>query len=38
MCPLYAAPGVPLLFDSNHFTAEGSVLLARRMVANKQIQ
>ena len=30
-CPLYAQPGVPLLFDSNHFTQAGSVLMAQRM-------
>ena len=37
-CPLYAAPGVPILFDSNHFTPEGSALLVKAMVANKEIQ
>jgi peptidoglycan/LPS O-acetylase OafA/YrhL len=35
-CPLYAAPGVPILFDTSHFTAEGSVLLVKTMVANKE--
>jgi peptidoglycan/LPS O-acetylase OafA/YrhL len=30
-CPVYAAPGVPLLFDTNHFTAQGSQLYARAM-------
>ena len=30
-CPVYAAPGVPLLFDTNHFTAEGAELYARAM-------
>ncbi|MCU1321242.1 MAG: hypothetical protein JWM43_891 [Acidobacteriaceae bacterium] len=30
-CPVYAAPGVPLLFDTNHFTAQGSELYARAM-------
>jgi SGNH domain (fused to AT3 domains) len=28
-CPVYAGPGVPVLFDTNHFTAEGSVLYAK---------
>jgi hypothetical protein len=35
-CPLYAAPGIPILFDTSHFTAEGSVLLVKTMVANKE--
>jgi hypothetical protein len=30
-CPVYAAPGVPLLFDTNHFTTEGSILYAKRL-------
>jgi peptidoglycan/LPS O-acetylase OafA/YrhL len=37
-CPLYAAPGVPILFDSNHFTTEGSVFFAKTMVANKELR
>jgi peptidoglycan/LPS O-acetylase OafA/YrhL len=28
-CPVYAGPGIPVLFDTNHFTAEGSVLYAK---------
>jgi peptidoglycan/LPS O-acetylase OafA/YrhL len=28
-CPVYASPGVPMLFDTDHLTAEGSVLLAK---------
>ena len=30
-CPVYAAPGVPLLFDTYHFTARGSELYARAL-------
>jgi peptidoglycan/LPS O-acetylase OafA/YrhL len=36
-CPLYAAPGVPLLFDTDHFTAAGSVLLAEAIRARNQL-
>jgi peptidoglycan/LPS O-acetylase OafA/YrhL len=36
-CPVYAAPGVPLLFDTDHFTAEGSVLFARAMRDRNQM-
>ena len=36
-CPLFAAPGVPLLFDTDHFTAEGSVLFAQAMRAGHQL-
>ncbi len=36
-CPVYAEPGVPLLFDSNHFTVEGSVLYAKTIKARKQL-
>ena len=32
-CPAYAAPGVPLLFDEHHFTADGSILFAQRLKA-----
>jgi hypothetical protein len=28
-CIVYAAPGVPLQFDTDHFTTEGSILAAR---------
>ncbi|MDP9051142.1 MAG: hypothetical protein M3O31_10570 [Acidobacteriota bacterium] len=34
-CPLYAAPDVPLLFDSHHFTAAGATLMARAMFAHR---
>ena len=30
-CVEYAAPGVPLVFDGHHMTAEGSVLFARNV-------
>ncbi len=30
-CPLYAAPGVPLLFDTHHMTPQASVLYVTRM-------
>ena len=36
-CPIYAKPGVPLLFDSNHFTSEGSLMLAEAIKTQKQI-
>ena len=36
-CPVYAALGVPLLFDSNHFTVDGSILFARTMRARNQL-
>jgi peptidoglycan/LPS O-acetylase OafA/YrhL len=36
-CPAYAAPNVPMLFDGNHLTAEGSILLVKTMKANRQI-
>ena len=36
-CPSFAAPGVPMLFDSHHFTPEGSVVLARVMKVKGQI-
>ncbi len=28
-CPVYAGPGIPILFDTNHFTSEGSILYAK---------
>ena len=31
-CPAYAAPGVPMIWDYGHFTAEGSVAIIRRLV------
>jgi hypothetical protein len=36
-CPVYAAPGVPLLFDTDHLTEEGSVLFAKAMRAGHQL-
>jgi hypothetical protein len=36
-CPAFAAPGVPIYFDSSHFTIEGSVLYASRMRAKGQL-
>jgi peptidoglycan/LPS O-acetylase OafA/YrhL len=37
VCPLYAAPEVPLLFDSNHFTAAGAALMAKAMLVRHQL-
>jgi peptidoglycan/LPS O-acetylase OafA/YrhL len=36
-CPVYAASGVPLIFDSNHLTADASILYARTMRARNQL-
>ncbi len=36
-CPLYAAPGVPLMFDTHHLTVEGATLFARTMIAKGQL-
>jgi len=36
-CPVYAAPHVPILFDSGHLTAGGSLLLAKAMRDRNQI-
>lgn len=36
-CPLYATPGVPLLFDTDHFTAAGSELLAHAIRERDQL-
>ncbi len=36
-CPVYASPGVPLLWDTDHFTPQGSILYARTMKARKQL-
>ena len=36
-CPLYAAPDVPLLFDSHHFTAAGATLLANAIFVHHQL-
>ena len=37
-CPIYAVPGVPLLFDTNHLTPQGSIRYARVMRAWNQLQ
>jgi peptidoglycan/LPS O-acetylase OafA/YrhL len=37
-CPVYAGPGVPLLFDTNHLTPQGSIRYARAMRARNQLQ
>lgn len=37
VCPMYAAPEVPLLFDSNHFTAAGAALMAKSMLVRHQL-
>ena len=37
-CPLYAAPGVPLLFDTDHFTPQGSILYARAIRNRGQLR
>jgi peptidoglycan/LPS O-acetylase OafA/YrhL len=36
-CPVYAAAGVPLLFDSNHLTVDGSILFSRTMRERNQL-
>ncbi len=36
-CPVYAAPGVPLFLDTNHFTIDGSILYARTMRERNQL-
>jgi len=36
-CPIYAARNVPLLFDTDHFTREGSILFARTMKDRNQL-
>jgi peptidoglycan/LPS O-acetylase OafA/YrhL len=36
-CPVYAAAGVPLLFDSNHLTVDGSILFAKTMRERNQL-
>lgn len=33
-CLEYAAPGVPIFFDSNHFTTAGAKLAAQRILAS----
>jgi hypothetical protein len=37
-CPLYAAPGVPLIFDKFHLTMTGSILYAESIRKHHQLQ
>jgi peptidoglycan/LPS O-acetylase OafA/YrhL len=37
-CPVYAAPGVPLLWDSDHLSLAGSLLFADKIKAGHQLQ
>ncbi len=37
LCPSYASPGVPLMFDMDHLTEAGSVVFARAMRDRKQL-
>jgi peptidoglycan/LPS O-acetylase OafA/YrhL len=36
-CPLYAAPGIPILFDTDHFTPAGSLLYASIIRTRNQL-
>ena len=36
-CPLYAAPGVPILFDTDHMTTAGSKLFASVIRSRNQL-
>jgi hypothetical protein len=36
-CPSYGAPGVPLLFDEHHLTAEGAILFVKTMRDRNQL-
>jgi peptidoglycan/LPS O-acetylase OafA/YrhL len=36
-CILYGAPGIPLLYDSDHLTPAGAALLARKMRERNQL-
>ena len=36
-CPVYAGRGIPLLFDTDHFTPSGSILYAGTMRARRQL-
>jgi hypothetical protein len=33
-CPVFANPGVPVLFDPSHMTADGAILLMQRVRAD----
>ncbi len=33
-CPVFAAPGTPIIFDNHHLTPEGATLMAQAMKAN----
>jgi hypothetical protein len=37
-CPLYASPGVPLIFDRFHLTPPGSILFAESMREHHQLE
>ena len=37
-CPVLAAPGVPMLIDTNHLSAEGSLLLAQKIRDRGELQ
>jgi hypothetical protein len=37
-CLLYSGRDAPILFDSNHFTSQGSILFVRRMIANGELR
>jgi peptidoglycan/LPS O-acetylase OafA/YrhL len=37
-CPLYAAPGIPLIFDTFHLTIPGSILYAESIRRHHQLQ
>jgi len=37
-CLLYSDAGSPILFDNNHFTAQGSILFVRRMIASGELR
>jgi peptidoglycan/LPS O-acetylase OafA/YrhL len=37
VCPVFAAPGVPILFDADHMTPEGSALYARAIRQHHQL-
>jgi peptidoglycan/LPS O-acetylase OafA/YrhL len=37
LCPAYAGPGIPLMFDTDHLTEQGSVLFARAVRARNQL-
>ena len=36
-CPAFAGPGVPVVWDYGHFTAEGSALMVARLIARDPV-